>query len=146
MMAYKLMFPRKPSGLTHIWTISNSVGTQTSEANTPTDVRLVKLLMHIIATGPVGDFPKIHAGCAGLPKVNDEMDIQLGFRIYYLQVEYKFIADGFLSPTIKENYSRRLIGILNYNAFRRNQKEWENLPNHPLCSAALKHELLTKIV
>jgi hypothetical protein len=76
--------------------------------------------------------------------VDGNMDVTLGFIIYFTQVEFRFPADGKISVGPRHFNMSFLIHRLN-NALREvDTAGWENLPDNPRCSLALKNELQTR--
>ena len=139
-MAHRMKLSAPYKGMTHIWNIDRSVGTETSEANVATDVRLVSLLTHCMWSIP-GAGSAMAPGCRVVTAVGDSMIQSLGFMIYYMQVEQQNPADGVASPVPKWASDQYLVFRMNYILFNSIKGVWETLPDHPQCGAALKAEL-----
>jgi hypothetical protein len=139
-MAHKLILPQPYKGMSFLWNVTSKVGTEKTETNSPTDVRLVKLLVKLNL-----GFPIAASDCwptARVPPLVDEtMDPVLGFWIYYGQVEAEMPADGYVSPAPKFPSEKYYIFRMNYGLFDFDRKAWENLPDHPECGAMLRAEL-----
>lgn len=139
-MAHKLVLSVPYNGMPFIWNVTAPVGTQNTETNAPTDVRLAKLLFHMAFELP-GSGAAAWPTLRQPPTVNETMDFALGFWIYYSQVEWKFKADGVISPGPKFPSREFLISRLNYMLFHSARQKWEALPSHPLCGTMLAAEL-----
>ena len=139
-MAHKLVLSVPYNGMPFLWNVSATVGTQTTEVNAPTDVRLAKLLFHLAFQLP-GSGKDAWPTLRSAPAVNDVMDHVLGFWIYYSQVEWKFKADGVMSPAPKFTSKEFLVSRLNFMLYYSARAQWEALPSHPLCGSALAAEL-----
>jgi len=140
-MAFRMNFAAPVYGMPYMWNISGSVGTESSEANRPTDVRLVKLLTTLALALP-GAAAKCVPGCRVVPTINDMMDQAQGFWIYFSQVEGKWPTDGKVSVAPKFASDAYYIVRMNLTLFHNARAQWEAVPDHPQCGAALRAELL----
>lgn len=139
-MAHRLQLTSPFRGMTHIWNVDSSVGTESTDVNKATDVRLVSLMTHCMWSIPDAG-SQMAAGCRTGTEVVDAMNQGLGFMIYYMQVEQKKPADGTVSPSPKWPSDQYLIVRINYILYNNLRTVWETLPDHMKCGARLKAEL-----
>lgn len=140
-MAFRMNLATPYYGMPYMWNISSPVGTQTTEANRPSDVRLVKLLATLVLGLPNAG-QKVHPSCKVMPQISDTMDQGMGFWIYYNQVEHKWPADGKISVAPKSVSDAYFIVRMNLALFMNARPQWEAVPRHPQCGPALQAELL----
>lgn len=138
-MAYRMRLNAPHNGMESLRNVSRSVGTQVTEANVATDVRLAKLL--VAANLDAGPSATCVGSCRTKPMVNDLMDQSLGFWIYFAQVEARCPADGVISPAPKIFSLNYFICRMNLGLFMNNRALWEKLPDHPECGPILRAEL-----
>ena len=142
-MAHKCNFRAPWNGMNFIWNIDDKVGTQVSERNDQDDVLLSKLLFDIIISS--GGGASASPGCKVRPMINGNMDQNLGFWIYFSQVENtlgKAKVDGYISPLRGHPSTSLSICRMNIGAYSANRNSWDNIPSHPLCSQSLRSKLL----
>lgn len=142
-MAHRLELLRSFDNMPFIWNISSTVGTQTSESNGTSDVRLIKVLLNLIFESRP---PRLmHPSLCAAPPLTDQMDHITAFWIYYLQFEtrdHRVATPGAIQPASQGAISwNSEIVRLNSLAAQNNFAKWERLPQHNGCSEWLRSEL-----
>jgi len=144
-MAHRLMLPGKPQGLPFIWNIDAHVGHLASCANRPTDVELVQY-MRIIIDSRTPPGPARHPSVANVRiELNGQFDVALAYRIFSSQSLMSYagkVVDGVISP-IRGHGSPFIwvLGQWNYHLHRSQPLVFQNLPDAPGLSPALRADL-----
>ncbi len=144
-MAARLNFNRPIDGMNFIWNVSQHVGDNTSCANRPTDVDLVKILIgECIRARPIN---WVNHTLRTPLLVNGEMDMTLAYWIRALSANENSpltaIESGIISPARGAGYGRNYWTIfkLNYVLHQNAPNVWQNIPNHRNTKPALRNEL-----
>ncbi|WP_144290148.1 hypothetical protein [Ideonella sp. A 288] len=144
-MAHRLMLPGKPEGLPFIWNVDAHVGHLASCANRPTDVELIKYLRTMLDSFGKPSRPR-HASVANVRlELNGQFDAVLAYRIFSSQAGMQYpgkVVDGIISP-IRGHGSPYIwtLGQWNYHFHKAQPVLFQNLPDAPGLSAALRAEL-----
>lgn len=144
-MAEKLSFSFPVHGMSFIWNVSGEVGDRPTSANAPEDVNLVKILLHHFIRLAQ---PAVHVKCRQPFPINGEMDLNTAYWIHYFNAVHShrgsFAEEGIISPARGGSFSPNdtwSIVRINYNIFQRDPNCWQNLPDSPGVSPALRTAL-----
>ena len=143
-MAHRLAIRSGVPGFGHIWNVTQRVGGRDSCPNMATDVELVKVLIK-----KAFEHPKIAPVVRRVPNppliVNGQFDAVVGYWIFRFQDHDGHpIIDGVVSPARNLSYAPGVawvIAFINFHVFQTDQNFWNNLPQNPTLSAALRAEL-----
>jgi hypothetical protein len=144
-MASRLSLKIAP-GFDHIWNVNGRVGGRSDCPNHPTDVELVKVLIKQALRAPLLAGPAAKVPTPVIT-VNGVFDAVVGYWIFRFQDHDGHPdIDGVVSPSKGISYSSApgalwVIDLINKLARDADKDFWENLPNSPSISGALRHEL-----
>ncbi|MBL8348553.1 MAG: hypothetical protein JNN03_24210 [Rubrivivax sp.] len=144
-MAHRLMLPGKPEGLPFIWNIDAHVGHLASCPNRPTDVELIKYMSIMLESLSRPGHPR-HASVANVRlELNGQFDVVLAYKILSSQSGMQYpgkVVDGVISP-IRGHGPPWIwaLGQWNYHLHRNQPLVFQNLPDAPGLSPALRAEL-----
>lgn len=145
-MAQRLNLSRPFHGMQFIWNVSEHVGDTTSCTNRATDVSLVKILIGETIRGRPPSW--LNAALRVPFQINGQMDPLTAYWIRLFNADHSLRLsqqkDGIVSPARGAQFAPDdtwTIVKLNWAAKQADPNRWQNLPNHPNCSAALRSEL-----
>jgi hypothetical protein len=129
-----------------IWNVSEHVGDTTSCPNRPTDVNLVKILIH--ATLSWRRPPWINSALRMGFRTDGRMDPITAYWIRFFNADHSRRLhqkrDGIISPARGAHFAPNdtwTIVKLNWASKQANATRWANLPSDPSCTAPLRNEL-----